>query len=75
MTRPWIVDMTLRPIGPPEVEVEPDGTIEVSWERLTEADASAMTLLLEPDAFRAIVERGKQLMLLGKVRSDASPTG
>lgn len=71
MTRPWIVDMTLRPIGSPEVQVEPDGTVEVSWERLTEADASAMTLLLEPDAFRSIVERGKELMLLGKVRSDA----
>ncbi len=64
----WLLDGTFRPQGEPEIDVEPDGTIEVAWERTDEnGDKAALTLLLAPDIFHRVVERGKELELLGKV--------
>lgn len=69
MNRPWFVDMTLRPRGTPEIEVQPDGTVEVSWELRNAAEVSAMTLLLEPDQFSKMIDRGRELQVLGRVQS------
>lgn len=72
MSRPWIVDMTLRPPVKPEVSVEPDGTVELSWERVVDGAASALTLLLSPDIFGQIIDQGRELRMLGRLRETAN---
>lgn len=75
MSRSWFVDATVRPEGVPEIEVEPDGTVELSWVRRNEGDVAALTLLLTPDVFSKIIDRGRDLRTLGRLRevSDALP--
>jgi hypothetical protein len=63
----WM-DATYRPAGEPDVSVEPDGTVEVTWALGTDP-TSALTLLMEPDAFTRMIDRGKELQMLGKVPS------
>jgi hypothetical protein len=57
------MDLTFRPDTTPEIEVEPDGTVEMEFRHGSES----MSLLLSQDEFQAVVDRGRELELLGKL--------
>jgi hypothetical protein len=63
----WM-DQTFRTSGKPEVEVEPDGTVEVTWRLPTDPDVSRLTLLIDPDSFSFIGDRCRDLRVLGRLR-------
>jgi hypothetical protein len=63
--RTWL-DLTIRPGSTPEVDVQPDGTVEISA-TLGECAGSRVTLLLSPDAVRRLEQSLSELLLLGRI--------
>jgi hypothetical protein len=59
---PWL-DLTIRPETAPEVELQPDNTVELSWP--LDESGSRITLLLTPDHARSLNERmGLRLLMV-----------
>jgi hypothetical protein len=60
------MDLTLRLASKPEIEVEPDGTVECMF-RAEDGSKSCTTLLLTPEVFRTVVDKGLELSALGRL--------
>jgi hypothetical protein len=56
----WL-DLTVRPPDKAEVDLQPDGTIELSWPL---GEKSRVTILLAPDVALALTERIGLLLLM-----------
>lgn len=60
-TTPWM-DVTIRPEGEPEIDVNPaTGEFEFSW-MVAGGEAGRITLLIPPDAVRRLTERTSELL-------------
>lgn len=72
----WIVDATYRPAGAsPEIEVEPDGTVELSFEKRIEDRVAALTLLLSPTQASDILDRLLELRVMGLIPAGVRDAG
>jgi len=61
-------DQTVKPGVPPEIEVEPNGDVELAFC----SGGTTLTLILSPDEFQSVMARGRDLVAMGMVgRRDA----
>lgn len=59
------VDLTIRPEAAPEVELQPDDTVEVTWPM---TNGSRLTILLRPDDARVLSGKlGLRLLMVGEL--------
>ena len=72
----WLVDTTYRPDGSsPEIEVEPDGTVELLFEDRVEDRISCLTLLLSPTQASDILDRLLELRVMGLIPAGVRDAG
>ena len=72
----WVVDATYRPgDATPEIEVEPDGTVEMAFEKRIEDRIGCLTLLLEPGQASDILDRLLELRVMGLIPAGVRNAG
>lgn len=61
----WL-DQTVRTEGVADVALQPDDTVELSWP-IAELGSSRVTVIMSVVAFTALLEKGRDLLMIGAV--------